>query len=321
MQKKISIIIPIYNAEKYLNKCIDSLINQTYTNLEIILINDGSTDSSGKIADRYAKKDNRIKVFHQSNAGVSAARNYGIQVSSGEYITFVDSDDYVEINMFELLIPIFHNASVDVVVSNLFFENEDGSIYFDSHYKNGIIEKEEFAKGLLMERSISGYCCNKIYKRSSIVNNNIKFSSKLRVLEDNFFNDQILLKQKKLIVYYVDDKFYHYVKHSSSISNSFFSTIKYDYLKARSKEIEIFDILGFDTNLLMIDYCAAYIRMKYLSKINHFDNTLLKENYHNSFIIYKKNIKPDKKNKKIYFKYLSIKYFNILIYVKILLKG
>lgn len=100
---KISIIIPIYNVEQYLPQCLDSIINQTYKNLEIILINDGSTDNSGKICDNYAKVDNRIHVFHKKNEGVSSARNLGLEKCTGDFIGFVDPDDFIELNMYELL--------------------------------------------------------------------------------------------------------------------------------------------------------------------------------------------------------------------------
>ena len=96
MKDLISVIVPVYNVEKYLNKCLDSIISQTYTNLEIILIDDGSTDNCGKICDEYASKDKRIKVIHKENAGVSSARNYGIQCATGDWIMFVDSDDWIE---------------------------------------------------------------------------------------------------------------------------------------------------------------------------------------------------------------------------------
>ena len=128
----ISIIVPIYNVEKYLKKCIDSIINQTYKNLEIILVDDGSPDNCGKICDEYAKKDNRIKVIHKENGGVSSARNVGVENATGEYIGFVDSDDYIEKDMYEVLI------------NNLKKENADISIISNYEvYKNKIIENKK----------------------------------------------------------------------------------------------------------------------------------------------------------------------------------
>ena len=101
--KKISVIVPIYNVEKYLEKCLESIINQTFINLEIILINDGSTDFSGSICEKYKNKDNRIILIHKKNEGLSAARNKGLSIATGDYISFVDSDDFLDLNMYEIL--------------------------------------------------------------------------------------------------------------------------------------------------------------------------------------------------------------------------
>ena len=107
--KLVSVIIPVYNVERYLKKCIDSILNQTYKNLEIILVDDGSTDCSSKICDEYAKNDTRILVIHKANGGQSEARNIGISESKGEYIFFVDSDDYIEYNAIETMLEIAEN--------------------------------------------------------------------------------------------------------------------------------------------------------------------------------------------------------------------
>jgi len=112
---KISVIVPVYNVELYLPKCIDSILFQTYENLEIILVNDGSTDSSAKICDEYAEKDNRIKVIHKANGGVASARNAGLRISTGEYIAFVDSDDWIEPTMYSELLDVCLNNDCDYV--------------------------------------------------------------------------------------------------------------------------------------------------------------------------------------------------------------
>ena len=103
---KISVIVPVYNVEKFIKRCLDSIINQTMRDLEIILVNDGSTDNSGKICDEYAQLDNRITVIHKENGGLSSARNTGLDVATGEWIAFVDSDDYIEKNMYEVLYEV-----------------------------------------------------------------------------------------------------------------------------------------------------------------------------------------------------------------------
>lgn len=126
--KMLSVIVPIYNSEKYLKQCVDSLIYQTYKNLEIILVDDGSTDSSPEICDTYAKLDSRIKVVHQENARIGAARNHGIEVSTGEYITFIDSDDYLTPNAYETVMGLFAKHNADIVQWDLTFVSENGEV-------------------------------------------------------------------------------------------------------------------------------------------------------------------------------------------------
>ena len=124
---KITVIIPVYNVEKYLKEAIEATINQTYKNLEIILVDDGSTDSSGKICDEYAKKDNRIKVIHQENRGMSGARNVGLECATGKYIMFSDSDDTFELNACEKLYNFIEKTNADYVVGNYTNMDEDGT--------------------------------------------------------------------------------------------------------------------------------------------------------------------------------------------------
>lgn len=125
----ISIIIPVYNVERYLNKCLDSIINQTYKNLEIVLVDDGSTDRSGLICDDYAAKDNRVIVLHKENSGVSEARNIGLKHSTGEFIGFVDGDDYVDRQMYELLLERLESDNSDMAACNYLQVDEEGGVY------------------------------------------------------------------------------------------------------------------------------------------------------------------------------------------------
>lgn len=118
--KKLSVIVPIYNVEKFLRRCIDSIINQSYSNLEIILVDDGSPDNCGKICDEYAALDNRIKVIHQANGGLSAARNIGIDSATGEYVAFIDSDDYIASNMYDEMISLMETNDLDIISCNAF---------------------------------------------------------------------------------------------------------------------------------------------------------------------------------------------------------
>ena len=137
----ISVIVPVYNVEKYLNRCVDSIINQTYSNLEIILINDGSTDTSGKICDEYKKRDNRIHVIHQKNGGLSAARNAGIVIANGNYFIFVDSDDLIHPQCIEILYKVIKNDCSDIVIGN--YEKFDDFNKIDLKVNDDIKYKSE----------------------------------------------------------------------------------------------------------------------------------------------------------------------------------
>ena len=172
--ERISVIVPIYNTEKYLARCIESILCQTYTNLEIILVDDGSTDKSGDICDFYARKDNRVKVVHKKNGGLSDARNYGLKYATGEYISFVDSDDYITENLYTDLLPYmeqkydmikFKIAKVDeqgnVLEKNYtpLFEEKSGEEAFDILYKADVMT--EVAWGYLYKRDF--FRRNKFY--------------------------------------------------------------------------------------------------------------------------------------------------------------
>ncbi len=162
MQELISVIVPIYNVEKYLDRSIGALLNQTYKNLEIILVDDGSTDNSGKMCDEFAKKDSRVRVFHKENGGSSTARNVGIREAKGTYIGFCDSDDYAELDLYENLYNIFQTRD-DAVIAQAMASNyaEDGTLisgpYRDSGNTN-FISKEEMFRMLMLHVGDSSFC-------------------------------------------------------------------------------------------------------------------------------------------------------------------
>lgn len=161
----ISIIVPVYKVEKYLKKCLDSIINQTYKNLEIIIVDDGSPDGCPNICDEYSKKDDRIKVIHQKNMGLSIARNNGIKLATGEYIGFVDSDDFIEPTMYEDLYNaiIKNNAQMSICNFNV-ITNKDK--YKRNDYpENKTYDKMEILKEILLDKNIQSYAWNKLYKK------------------------------------------------------------------------------------------------------------------------------------------------------------
>ncbi len=185
---QISVIVPVYNVEKYLSRCIDSILNQTFSDFELILVDDGSPDQSGKICDEYALKDSRVKVIHKKNGGVSAARNTGIDEAVGEYIMFVDSDDYIDENMLSDM--MIHNG-VDAIFCGFTYVDKMGNKIKKCSVKDFCaIEKPLFIEKHYMKCKknyiISGPC-NKIFKTEVIKRNNVKFDETISICEDGSF--------------------------------------------------------------------------------------------------------------------------------------
>lgn len=190
----ISVIIPVYNVEKYLKKSIDSVLNQTFQNFEIILVDDGSTDNSGIICDEYAEKDNRIKVVHQKNAGVSVARNLGIEKSKGNYICFLDSDDWYSNNALEEFIKLITDFKADIAAISV-FETSDEHTDYMSENKINVFNNSEAMTQLFKNALVFGTACNKLYKRE--IFNSIKFPKNL-YWEDMYISLDVLINISKI---------------------------------------------------------------------------------------------------------------------------
>ena len=206
----VSVIVPVYNVENYLRRCLDSIVCQTYKNLEIILIDDGSTDKSGKICDEYAKKDKRIKVIHKENEGVAIARNDGISKTTGKYIAFIDSDDYVDTNYINFLISIAITNDTDIVQcdSKLFMDNkEKQNVDIKKIYDTKIISGLDGAKCMLYQSLVNSSLWGKIIKKSLF--NKLKFPEK-KTHEDLYGMYFLLVKAKKVAVTQIPMYFYRY---------------------------------------------------------------------------------------------------------------
>ena len=186
----ISIIVPIYNSENYIKKCLDSILAQTYSNLEVILIDDGSTDNSYNICKDYQKKDNRIVLLQQKNAGVSRARNHGLEVAKGEYIGFVDSDDYIEPEMYEILLNSIIESNSKIAICNYYYENEDSKEIKNFQSESRFFSRDYFTENMFNDFCINGFLCNKLYYRGLLFNKNhtIYLDENIKMLEDNLFN-------------------------------------------------------------------------------------------------------------------------------------
>ena len=191
----ISVIVPVYNTEKYLEQCINSIINQTFSNLEIILIDDGSTDMSPHICDRFAKDDGRIHVYHTENSGVSKSRNLGIRVATGNYICFVDSDDYIDAIYCETLLNDLraNKAQCSVIGHRRYYQSEDRFVTVSPNQDILMMSGKEALNYAQNSADLwVGYSVNKLFIRSIIVNNNLSFNSDLIFCEDSIFCYQYL---------------------------------------------------------------------------------------------------------------------------------
>lgn len=228
---KISIIIPIYGVERYLNRCIDSVLNQTYYNLEVILVDDGSPDNCPQICDEYSRKDSRIKVIHKKNAGLGFARNSGLDIATGEYIAFVDADDYIATNMYEVLYDESDNGRVDAVFSSTIFYdlNNRCRIRMDVERRVEFSGKEEIDSFLLdyvapnpesnTDVKYMTSVWRAIYKRKVIEDNYIRFVSERQYLsEDIPFNIDFISSSSRIV--YLPDAFYYYCSNDVSLSNT-----------------------------------------------------------------------------------------------------
>lgn len=210
---KVSVIVPIYNVEIYLARCLDSLINQTLEDIEIICVNDGSTDNSTQILEDYAKKDNRIKIITQVNSGLSEARNTGVRNSSGDYIGFVDSDDYVDSDYFEKLYIAASDNNADIACAGIIREGKKYKKVF-LEYKS--IETANSFKGKceLVNGVNHSYAWDKIYKRESLISNNLEFIRGM-LFEDRPFVADAYEKMGTLVT--VPGVYYHYWINQNSI--------------------------------------------------------------------------------------------------------
>ncbi|MEJ9114149.1 glycosyltransferase [Bacillus paramobilis] len=212
MGEKISIIVPVYNAEKYIIQCIESLLSQTLQECEFIFVNDGSKDNSRKIIECFERNDKRIRIINQTNQGVSIARNIGLSAARGEYIGFVDADDYVEKDMYEILYKTAKKDNCDAVISNFEEEIEGHKIITKYSFPRDIVLKKDFIEQELLPYFLRmdnlNTAVNKIYRTNTIKEKNIKFPEKVELGEDGMFN--ILFFNNAEKVKYIDYRGYHY---------------------------------------------------------------------------------------------------------------
>lgn len=261
--EKISVIIPVYNTEKYIDRCLKSVLSNTYKNIEVVCVDDGSTDSSHMILKKYADEDKRIKVIRQENAGVSAARNRGLDAVTGKFVTFVDSDDWIHPRYFETLLYFQKKTSASVVCCK--WKNISDDVELEDFEKDDIKMKVfQGIKEILSSNEAKRIVCGHIYSRELI--NKYYFESELKNEEDIFFNISLFCKNKNITVAVLDKELYFYYKRLSSATYTSDWKIRISlpkrYLKC-SKEV-----LDDSKEIYMIEACKSILAFRYVSSFS-----------------------------------------------------
>lgn len=301
----ISIIVPVYNVEKYLNKCIESIINQTYRNLEIILVDDGSPDKCPEICDSYAQKDGRIKVIHQKNEGLINARKSGLEIAQGEYIGFVDGDDWIEPEMYEMFAKQIEKYSPDMVLSDFYYDNgkelSNSEQLFDREYydkedlKNFIYPKMLFS-GTYYKFGVNPCCWSKIYKKELIKKNLPLVDGRIKMGEDAAFTYPCLIDAQSAAT--IKKPCYHYISNPESMTKSYDKNLKniifLPYNRVKEKSIEAGIDLGHQTDYYLI-FLANYLLRNEIISDNYKSGVkflLINQNIINAALAVKLSVLP-----------------------------
>lgn len=283
----VSVIVPIYKVEDYLKRCIDSIVEQTYENLEIILVDDGSPDNCGAICDEYAKQDSRIKVIHKENGGLSSARNAGIRVATGEYISFIDSDDWVEKDFIQKLREalVRENSDMSACLFCRIKENEGSRTEFNENIE--VITDEKFYN-VLSVNSYAGYATNKLFKRDIIINNNLLFDEKIFNGEDFPFTLEYTKFVNK-VSFIKLDLYYYFFRETSIMQTISLSKRFLSLLYAREKALKILSENSPEYyDMCKASYLSILIKVKYMSMSD-------KKKYEDIYNDVTKKIKDNKK--------------------------
>ncbi|MFC4710612.1 glycosyltransferase family 2 protein [Enterococcus eurekensis] len=309
---KISVVVPVYNVQEYLVKCLESIVNQTYSELEIILINDGSTDDSGRICDDYAAMDKRIKVIHQENGGLSAARNTGIKIATSEWITFIDSDDYVAEDYIEYLICLALNNDADVSIGTYTYVTKSKEIDKGTG-EVSIMDNKTAIRRMLLDQGFDMGAWAKMYK-TTFFDDNLYPVGKL--YEDSFTTYRVVSKAQK--VAFGSKSIYYYINREDSIVNRVFNERKLELIEM-NKLNENFIRENFPS---LLGEAKRRVLWSYFSTLNQVlstDNSHIIEKYspdlinyiitEGKFIVRKKYVPLRDK-----IAYLSLKYLGVTKY-------
>lgn len=345
---EVSIIIPVYNAQKYLERCINSVLSQEGVEVELILIDDGSIDESTKICELYSSKYREIKFFRQKNKGVSAARNTGLMYASGQYIGFVDSDDYIDSRMYDKLLRGLVSNNADIAICdnrNVVLDMEKGIDTFESLTRDTVLDKKNITPDILLE--IAGGVCRCLYRREVICN--IKFPLDLKISEDRIFNLYAMGYAEKIV--YLKDALYYRTLNEESAVHKYYKNYISIVERGRKETVNAIKIAWEDNQLIQEMYKRQYVdaclhaienekhkdsRHTYIQKYKTIKSIAQKEdlreaiystlyyekNYRCKWILEKKYFVLSLSNQKIFRKIESVKYQinrdGIVKYIKII---
>ena len=239
-QPKISVIVPVYKVENFLDRCVESIVGQTYKNLEIILVDDGSPDNCPAMCDGWAEKDSRIRVIHKENGGLCSARNAGMDIAAGDYLGFVDSDDCIEPDMYQLLVENAVSTQADISRCGIFVDEESrgNGICVDCEYaKRTVIDRHTFVNGLVQGGHVRGVVWNKIYRADAV--KEIRFDKQDGASEDILFNDRVSANISTCVC--MDEPKYHYIRRVGAITVSEFGYGAFSIVRAMNIFLEKYE--------------------------------------------------------------------------------
>lgn len=264
----ISIIIPVYNVKNYLDDCVQSILNQTYKNFEVILVDDGSTDGSAKICDYYANLDKRINCIHIKNTGVSNARNVGLNNAKGDYIAFCDSDDRYSVNFLLEMFRTIEKTKADIVICSYYYSNSEINRPVQQGEKSRFISREELLEKIFINNEIGGFVWNKLFKKAII--ENIRFDTNLEICEDTDFICSVTQNNSKL--YYLSEPLYFYTMRDNSavnnVENLFNSQGQSKYVEAYNKILKTYRLTQIERNYIYsaIFFSSSSVKCNYMIK-------------------------------------------------------
>lgn len=294
MNELISVIVPVYNVEQYLNQCVESLVHQDYRNIEIILIDDGSTDKSGEFCEKWSLKDARVKVVHTENHGLSAARNVGINRTNGKYIYFIDSDDWAEKDLLSTLLSNIQACDADLSSCGIKKDYGDKELNLNKKQECVRVTQKQMFHEILCNESVQGYVCNKLFKRELV--KGLFFDENLFSQEDMDFTMRYLEKCKTCV--YTMSEYYHYRQRMGSMTGeSGYSPRKLSIAKVYEQAISIYEIYcPEDIYIVERNFLKININIIGRMRVSNYQNIEIEKWLNDNINLYYKKVLKEKKN-------------------------